>query len=53
MNVCIINSGFGLWDLQTRPSDSRREAKKRGIRGHGTFIFPGLRHCLQQREAQS
>ena len=48
MNVCIINSGFGLWDLQTRPSDSRRDAKKRDIRGHGTWIYPGLRDSLHQ-----
>lgn len=45
--LCYLNSGLGLWHLQTGPSCSRRGAEKCCIRGHGTFIVPGLDHGFQ------
>lgn len=52
VKVICMNSGFGLWHLQTRPSYSGGEASERGVCGHGPFVLPGLHHRLPQREAQ-
>lgn len=52
LHFISIHSGFSLWDLQTGPSYSRREAPKCDFRRHGTFIIPGLCHGLQQRQTQ-